>query len=214
MGTRSEQYRLFNQVRVIPENLAPQVTKPLKKLTQPQLVTIALLELGGASEACDTEDIAVQVDELAPGVFVWRKHRDRIDKELVRVALSDAKRKHSFVAGSHNGGGWMLTPQGQAFAEATAVESDGKRITPRIDPTLGREKARIIASPTFASFQASGTESISDDDADSLFRLSVYVTGDVREKQILRIENAFASDPEIGEVVRAMAEVSRGRGTS
>ena len=49
-------------------------------------------------------------------MFTWQKYADRIDKELVRVALSDARLKKGYVVGSHDKGGWMLTPAGQEFA--------------------------------------------------------------------------------------------------
>jgi len=56
-----------------------------------EIVTIAVYLLGGASNYVDTEDIAVKVDELAPGRFTWRKYSDQINIDNVRKRLSDAK---------------------------------------------------------------------------------------------------------------------------
>src|SRR4029453_18824741 len=88
-------------------------------LTRPEAVTLALYLEGGEHDSVDTEDVAVRVDEIAPGMFAWQKHRDRIDKELVRVALSDARLKSGHVIGSHSKG-WMLTAQGLEFARSNA----------------------------------------------------------------------------------------------
>ena len=100
----------------------------MSSLTRPEAVTLAAYTLGGTDVPLDTEDIAVRVAELVPGMFSWQKdeHRDRIDKELVRVALSDARLKKKFVVGSHDKGGWMLTPKGRRFAEHNMKHIEGR----------------------------------------------------------------------------------------
>lgn len=184
-------------------------------LTRPEAATLALFALGGDQEAIGTEDVAVRVAEVAPGMFAWQKYRDRIDKELVRVALSDARLKVGYVIGSH-AKGWMLTPAGLKFAKASADRggdaSSPERRRPQ-DRQLERERIRLLTSEAFSGFQNGGIESVSSDEADAFFRLNVYVRGEGRERKIARIENQFGDDPDLGEAVRALAIRARERTT-
>jgi hypothetical protein len=184
-------------------------------LTRPEAATLALFALGGEREMVDTEDVAVRVAEVAPGMFSWQKYRDRIDKELVRVALSDARLKAGYVIGSH-AKGWMLTPKGLKFARENAerggTETGPERRRPD-DRQLERERARLLMSEAFSAYQNGGSASVSSDEADAFFRLNVYVRGEGRERKIARIENQFGDDPELGEAVRALAARARERTT-
>lgn len=183
-------------------------------MTRPEAVTLALYGLGGADRAVDTEDIAVHAAQLAPGMFSWQKYPDRIDKELVRVALSDARLKKGYVVGSHDKGGWVLTPAGQAFARLTGERNgDGEsgHRRGRDDQQLRREKVRMLTSRAFERFAKGATSDITDDEADAFFRLNLYVRGQARERKIARIQNQFGSDPELGELVRQLAARAKER---
>src|SRR4051794_5780323 len=93
---------------------------PAKRLTgaasQAELVTLAVYRLGGAQRAVDTEDIAVEANKLAPGRFSWRKYPDQINLELIRVHLSDAKKRNGMLIGAGRTG-WRLTQEGLNWAE-------------------------------------------------------------------------------------------------
>ena len=88
----------------------------------------ALYLLGGDLRRIHTEDIALKCFELFPHSFSWTKYKDYPDKDIVRVALTDA-RKEPFgpllegrsgqkagLAGKTNRppveDGWILTPRG------------------------------------------------------------------------------------------------------
>jgi hypothetical protein len=177
-------------------------------------VTLALYALGGADAAHDTEYIAVRVTEIAPGMFSWQHFPDRIDKELVRVALSDARLKKGYVVGSHNKGGWMLTAAGQEYARANAGNVATRDIEPRRGPDeqqTKRERARMLGSRAYERFSDGGVDDITDSEADAFFRLNVYVRGQARDKKIARIENQFSEDPELGELVKVLAVRARER---
>jgi hypothetical protein len=183
-------------------------------LTRPEAVTLALYALGGSEHAADTEDVAIKAAEVAPGMFAWQKYPQQIDKELVRVALSDARLKKEWVVGSHNKGGWMLTPAGQQYARRnagrlTAEPAEHRR--GRDEQQLARERVRMVTSPAFERFSAGGIDAVTDDDADGFFRLNVYVRGQARERKIARIENRFGNDPELAGVVAALAARARER---
>jgi hypothetical protein len=179
-------------------------------VTRPEAATIALYQLGGAGETIHTEDVAVRLEGVAPGMFSWQKYRDRTDKELVRVALSDARLKAKYVIGSHSKG-WMLTASGVAFAERAetldAPAPEARRSADDIQ--LVRERNRLVGTEAYQKFVAG--HDVSPDEVDAFFRLNVYLRGESREKKIARIENHFGGDPELGEVITAFAPIARER---
>ncbi len=177
-------------------------------LSKPEIVAIALFQLRGASKSVDTETIAIEADRIAPGVFVWSNYPDRIDKELVRHALRHARREQGLVEGSHDKGGWILTPKGVALAEkadAATVDGAGKKVGQQAGD---REKARLLGSEAFSAFTLDGTSGVTDEAANSFFRLTPYMRVEARERKILRIENLFA-DGELSDAVAAIAAVAR-----
>lgn len=183
-------------------------------LTRPEAATLALFACGGERETIHTEDVAIKTTEIAPGMFAWEKHRDRIDKELVRVALSDARLKKRYTLGSHDQG-WMLTPAGLTWARHQPSFGDVSiavsRRRGKEDAQVHRERARMLATIAFEKFSEGNVDSISDDDADAFFRLNVYVRGQARQRKIARIENEFGEDPQLGQLVARLAEKARER---
>src|SRR4051794_12358128 len=88
-----------------------------RELANHEVVTLAVYLLGGDRGAVGTEDVAKKANELAPGRFTWRKYKDQINLEVVRVYLSDAKKKAkgAYLIGSGNTG-WSLSEAGLRFA--------------------------------------------------------------------------------------------------
>jgi hypothetical protein len=184
-------------------------------LTRPEAATLALYAEGGEQATVDTEDVAVRVEQVARGMFAWQKHRDRIDKELVRVALSDAKLKAGYVVGSH-AKGWMLTAKGLDFARRNAARA-GQEAAERARPDdrqWDRERARLMTTDAFARIRNGDERAVTPDEADAFFRLNVYVKGAARERKIARIENRFSEDGELGTAVRHLAAIARERTTT
>lgn len=178
-------------------------------LTRPEVATLALLACGGDRENVHTEEVAIKAAELVPHMFAWENHPERIDKELVRVALSDARLKKGYALGSHDQG-WMLTPAGLAYAQAQEPVSNEARETARRkgkgDAQLSRERARLLGSVAFEKYHDGHLDDISDDDADAFFRLNVYVRGQARLRKIARIQNEFGNDPELRQLIGKLAE--------
>ena len=77
------------------------------ELVQYQIVVLALYFLDGHSKRVDTEDVAIKSHELAPLRFAWAKYPEQVNLELIRVALSDAKKpeKGRLIVGSGRRGG-------------------------------------------------------------------------------------------------------------
>jgi hypothetical protein len=101
-----------------------------------ELVVYALSLLGGQSKRIHTEDIALKCYELFPDTFSWTKYPQYPDKDVVRVALTDA-RKDQYGAlvdgrtGQKTGkfgktrrgpmlDGWVLTDRGIRWLQQNA----------------------------------------------------------------------------------------------
>ena len=187
---------------------------PVPQLTRPEAVVLALHALGGDERSLDTEDVAIEVAKLVPGMFDWQKYPDQIDKELVRVALSDARLKKKWVVGAHDKEGWMLTPSGVAFAKRSnsrLSEQPASRSRGRTEQQQNRERVRLLSTKAFERFRADRLDELTDEELDAFFRLNPYVREQAREQKITRLENQFGDDPELGELVGALAERVRER---
>ena len=93
-----------------------------------ELVVYVLSLLGADARRVHTEDIAVKCHELFPASFSWTKYTQLPDKDIVRVALTDARKaqygalvdgrageKRGHSATTKRGpapDGWMLTEAG------------------------------------------------------------------------------------------------------
>ncbi len=190
-------------------------SKKQKGLTNHEIVTLAVYLLGGDTQYVDTEDIAVKANEIAPGRFTWRKYRDQINIENVRTFLSDAKKQKNggYLRGAGKDG-WFLTESGFEFAKGRVanledVDLSRERLSAKDKKWLQHERERMLGSEAFAKFSAGMDAAISVQEADSFFRLDVYVTGKAREDKIIRSLNAFRSDPELGPAVTTLATRAR-----
>lgn len=114
--------------------------------TNREMVVYALYSLGGATQLFHTEDVALKCYELWPSSFSWTKYPKYPDKDIVRVALTDArKEKYGFLVdgragqtrGQANrtkrpkaGDGWTLTDAGVSWSEQnkTRFQSAGSMI--------------------------------------------------------------------------------------
>ena len=69
--------------------------------------------------------------------------------------------------------------------------------------------AGLLASEAFLKLQAHPGATVSQREAETFFRLDPYVIAHKREERMLRILNAFGDDPELGAVVRRLADQVR-----
>ena len=68
------------------------------KLSNQEIVTIALYNLGGGIGSFDIETIAKEADKLAPGRFRWKTDPDMISDSNTWDALSNARKKNLFFS--------------------------------------------------------------------------------------------------------------------
>lgn len=158
----------------------------------------------------------MRAHEISPGRFSWRKYPGQINLELVRVALSDARKVEngSLVRGTGKSG-WSLTPAGQKWCDSQAPrvlahdlsKSRAERTAGSIDERRWqRERARLVTSLAFGAWSAD-RDAISREAAHDLFRIDRYVTGRAREIKVNRVREMFADD-ELRDFVEAAAAVA------
>jgi hypothetical protein len=97
----------------------------LSRLTNPQIVVLALWRLGGATRRRATEDVAVEAWKIAPDRFSWQLYKEFPNLDTARVALSDAKKvKYGGLVEGDNRVGWLLNASGLIWSEEHASKED------------------------------------------------------------------------------------------
>ncbi len=142
-----------------------------ESLTNVDFVTYALAELGGVDQPVHLEDVAMKAYNLAPGAFRWdlEKYAEYIDKDKVRVSLTDAEKPEhgslvKAVGVTKRGKSkrtdlWRLTSDGAAW-----VLEHGERIqavlggpTPRLKRArVTGLRRRLTSSPLYDEYQRVG----------------------------------------------------------
>ena len=182
-------------------------------ISQPELVTLALNELGGSRKAIDTEDIAVQARELSPVAFAWRRYPQHINLELVRVALVGATRMH-YVKGRGRGG-WVLTDEGVAWVARnreqlmTALGTPGRDGGPvKQTETAHRERERLRIGKTDALQKWRIGVAVTSSEASAVFRVDQYTVETTRLTKVRALRDLFEDDPELGPFLQAMSAIT------
>ena len=158
----------------------------------------------------------MRANSLAPGRFAWRKYPAQINIETVRKRLWDARRPDvgGLVTGSEKAG-WALTERGLGVARELASRLEGVDLS-RDRASLAErrwraaERRRLLGSEAFDKLCHSGENAVNRREAEAFFRLDEYVTGERRERKVVRILDAFSQDPELGRAVRLLATKVRG----
>jgi len=176
-----------------------------------EIVTLAAYLLGGASSYIDTEDVAMKVNQLAPGRFTWLKYRDQINIEKVRTSLSDAKKvkNGTYILGTHIKG-WLLSENGLEFSKHRVEDLEGADISR--EPMSkserlwkNREKKRMLSSYTYEVLKINGIDLVTPQEAEAFFSINDYVVGKARERKLIRILNTFGDDTDLGWAIKALA---------
>jgi hypothetical protein len=186
----------------------------VKQLSNEDFILLALLELGGDAKFIDCEDIAYRANKLAPGRFTWVKYRDQINIHTIKTRLWVAKseRGGSLVVGSDRQG-WMLTENGlstiQSFPDAKSGAKDARfKPTPE-DEWMQLERTRLFSTDAFlklADMSAPNPSKVTLSEAEAFFRLNGYIVDKARANKIQKLVNAFGTDPELGPIVRVLAQ--------
>ena len=143
------------------------------------LVVYALSTMGSISDRFHTEDIAIRCHELFPTAFSWTTRPDLPDKDIVRVALTDArKEKFGTLVEGRTGqsrgqyqktrrgpmsDGWRLTEAGLDWVDSNRERFEGllEGSRQRLDTVSKdhRQKSRkklkrVVEHPLFERFHS------------------------------------------------------------
>ena len=141
--------------------------EPAEGIPNRELVVYTLSLLGGGYRRVHTEDIAVKCFELFPASFSWTKYEQYPDKDIVRVALTDARKERygglvKGRAGQKRGhsaktrrapaaDGWILTLGGIEFVRenedrlaAFGESAELKEHRQRVLQQLGRVRRHVL----------------------------------------------------------------------
>lgn len=179
------------------------------KVSNSHLVVVAVAELGGENHFVHPEDIAIRVDEIAPGKFRWQKFHDFIDIHLVKKALQDTKRKHGpdgpLLTGD-NTKGWMLTPAGQEWFRQTAVDllagNERTEVNRKfsVEAEQEAERTRMRKTNAFMLFESGREGDISLVDFRRFARINEYFLSKTRTRRFALVDNVVSSDEELAKL--------------
>ena len=122
-----------------------------KSFANHELVTLAVFLCGSYAKTVDLEDVAMEVNRLAPERFTWRKYADQINVKNVDAFLWDAKKvKKGSLFVNPERDHWTLTETGGVFAREKIGQLEGADVAPKTvsaKDTRGRRRTRCDVTP-------------------------------------------------------------------
>lgn len=177
-----------------------------------EIVTLVVFLLGGDAKYIDTEDIAFKANEIAPGRFTWRKYHEQINIKNINAFLYDSKKikNGAFLSGSEQDG-WLLTESGLEFVKKNIHNLKGldlskERLSEKEVKWIKIERIRMLGSDAFIKFSQNNAHKITPQEAESFFHIDEYVGDKKRNQKIERVLNCFKDDPELGQIVKFLAQ--------
>ena len=165
-----------------------------------EVVTIAVALLSGDKAYVDREDVALKVNDIAPGRFNWLKHPDRIDLEAVIVALRDARKtRYGELVVGNTKKGWMLSPAGLKWIQTVDLEAvqhnpSVKHRKTSIRAGLETECIRLLNTKAYKLFSEGNFKAITVQDFYEFARVNEYFQTKARQRRYAIIANAVIDD--------------------
>ncbi len=176
------------------------------ELSKPELVTIAVALLGGDAMYVDREDVAIKVNDIAPGRFNWRKYPERIDLDLVGGELRNAKKplNGGLVVGN-NTKGWMLSPAGLKWIKtvdlgAVQDELPVKHRKASISANQELERSRLLNTKAYNLFVEDKSKEITVQDFYEFARVNEYFQIKTRQRRYAITANAVSDDETLSDL--------------
>ena len=176
------------------------------EFSKPELVTIAVALLDGDTAHVDCEDVALKVNNIAPGRFNWRKYPEHIDLSVVSFALQDAKKERcgGLIVGN-NTKGWMLSPAGLKWIRTVdlgAVDDElpVKHRKTSISANQELERNRLFSTKAYNLFIEGKSKEICAHDFYEFARVNEYFQPKTRQRRYALIANAVSEDNTLSEL--------------
>ncbi|MDB2514975.1 hypothetical protein N9X11_01080 [Candidatus Pelagibacter bacterium] len=185
------------------------------KLSNQEIVTVAIYALGSGVGTFDIETIAIKADELAPGRFRWKTRPDLISDSNTWDALSNARKKGYILqqAKVFKGGkkekdtdSYLLTEEGIKFSEKNrniVKDFDQSKMRISVSKELYENtKNRLIATEAYQKAKNSKENEITIKEFNNFFRINDYMKNIQKEQKIQKILNLFIHEKEFKEVIK------------
>lgn len=170
------------------------------KFPKTQLVTIAVALLNGDIAYVDREEVAIKVNDIAPGCFNWRKHPERIDLDAVSIALRSAKKSQNggLIVGN-NTKGWMLSPAGLKWIKTIDLDAIHEKLSVKvkqasISANQEAERKRLFNTRAYKLFISDKSEAIVLQDFYEFARVNEYFQTKARQRRYAIIANTVIDD--------------------
>ena len=166
------------------------------EFSKPQVATIAVALLDGNKAYVDREDVALKVNDIAPGRFNWRKYPDRIDLDAVGSALRSAKKiQNGGLLVGNNTNGWMLSPAGLKWIKTVNLEAVNHELSVEhrrtsIRASLETEHIRLLNTKAYKLFVEGNSRAITVQDFYEFARVNEYFQTKARQRRYAIIANA------------------------
>ena len=181
------------------------------KLSNQEIVTVAIYILGSGIGTFDIETIAKKADEIAPGRFRWKTDPNMISDSNTWDALSNARKKGYIrqEAMEKNTDSYLLTEEGINFSKKNLNKiksfDQSKIRIPVSKEIYDSTKIRLQSTRAYQKAFEGKSEEISLREFNDFFRLNDYMKSKQKSEKIQKIKNLFISDKELKKIINYVA---------
>ncbi len=181
------------------------------KLSNQEIVTVAIYILGSGIGTFDIETIAKKADEIAPGRFRWKTDPNMISDSNTWDALSNARKKGYIrqEAMEKNTDSYLLTEEGINFSKKNLNKiksfDQSKIRIPVSKEIYDNTKIRLQSTKAYQKASEGKSEEISSREFNGFFGLNDYMKSKQKNEKIQKLKNLFISDKEFKKIINYVA---------
>ena len=181
------------------------------KLSNQEIVTVAIYVLGSGVGTFDIETIAKKADELAPGRFRWKTDPNMISDSNTWDALSNARKKGFILqqANEKNTDSYLITEEGVKFSEKNLnkiKDFDQSKIRIAVSKEIYENtKNRLITTSAYQKAKNLKVDQITVKEFNQFFRLNDYMKTAQKKEKIQKIKNLFIHEKEFKKLIDKVA---------
>ena len=169
------------------------------RLSNQEIVTMAIFVLGQGQKGYDIETIAKKADELSPGSFRWKTDPNMISDSNVWDALSNARKKKFILEKTSN---YFLTELGVEFSSKNVDKLKGqKKIKTRlrgIDKEIYEStKFKIMNSEAYKKILQGHNSDIILIEYRAMFNINKYLDRSQESEQVQKYLNMLINDKDV-----------------
>jgi|TARA_B110000238_G_C15862079_1_gene325606 hypothetical protein len=190
------------------------------KLSNQEIVTVAIYVLGSGVGTFDIETIAKKADELAPGRFRWKTDPNMISDSNTWDALSNARKKGFILqqANEKNTDSYLITEEGVIFSKKNIdkiKDFDQSKIRIPVSKEIYENtKNRLIATNAYQKAKNSKVNEITKREYNDFFRLNDYMKSPQKNEKIQKIKNLFVSEKDFKKIIDQVSNIQLNGGNN